>query len=261
MSGQMEDTHNLKAFLDYQLIHPGGLIMKKIKKVAGGIILSVGILLGLLITSLIIWGDLEASVFTNGINGESGLTNLDCPVFITAQETGSVSVVLKNPADKKSDRYVRAFISEGYATLVRETKTKVALPPNGKQKVEWKIYPDDAAYKHVILFRLYVNAKYPYPSMSGNCGILKVDIPWLNGGQILSISSGFALICIFAGVLLLESGEKLENKNIRSAKNAAYFLTGLLVITGLLSYIGFWLFGVLGLAVSLLMVGVIIFRR
>ena len=148
---------------------------KKLFKVFGGGLLTLGILFGFVLCGLIVWGDLEASIFTNGVNGDSSVKNLKCPVMITSNETGTISVVLKNPAEKDSDRFLRTSVTEGHTTLVRETKTKVPLPANGKQKVEWKIYPEDAAFKRVVLFQVYVSAKYPYPSMSGYCGIIKVD--------------------------------------------------------------------------------------
>ena len=238
--------------------------MKKDKpylKVIGGSILTVGIVLGFIITAVIVWGDLEASVFTSGINGEKSLKNLNCPVFITPKEIGTVSVVLKNPANKLSDRYLRAYITEGYASLVRETKTKIPLPPNGKQKVEWKVYPEDAAYKRVILFRVYMNAKYPYPSMSGNCGIVKIDIPWLNGNQILIITSSLTLITMILGVVFIELGSQETNSKRDTMKNAIYFLAGSLIFSSVVSYFGMWLVGLLGLAVGIILVGVILFRR
>ena len=231
-----------------------------IKKILGGIFLSVGILTGFIICSVIVWGDIEASVFTSGEKGDSSIKNLRCPILITPKETGTISVVLNNPADKESDRYLRAFVSEGYATLVREIKAKVPLPANGKQKVEWKIYPEDAAFKRVILFRVYVKAKYPYPSMSGNCGIVKIDIPWLSGNQLLGIASLISLSSLAFGAVIWELGVKPTTNKIRFSRNGVYFLAGTLFISALFSYFGLWLIGILGLAVAIILVGVIIFR-
>ena len=47
--------------------------------------------------------------------------------------------------------------------------------------------PEDAAYDRIIFFRVYVNAKYPYPSMGGSCGIILLDWWGLTGNQILAI--------------------------------------------------------------------------
>jgi hypothetical protein len=233
---------------------------KTFLKICGGGFLTLGILIGFLLCGLIVWGDLEASVFTNGINGDASIKNLRCPVIITSNETGTVSVWLKNPADKDSDRFLRASVSEGHATLVRETKTKVPLPANGKQKVEWKIYPEDAAFKRVVLFQVYVSAKYPYPSMSGHCGIIKVDIPWLSGNQILALLSVVSVVSMGVGVLMWETGIRPASNKTRVSSNGIYFLVGTLVATAVFSYLGLWLLGVLGLVVAIIMTGVIIFR-
>ena len=231
-----------------------------IKMIFGGIFLSLGILLGFILCGVIVWGDLEASVFTSGGNGDSTQMNLNCPVVITPAETGTISVILKNPADKESDRYLRASVTEGFATLVRETKTKVPLPANGKQKVEWKVYPEDAAFKRVILFRVFVNAKYPYPSMSGYCGIVKINTPWLGGNQLLAIASLISVACLVTGSVIWEIGVKPTTTKARFSRNAVYFLAGILVLSAIVSYFGLWLIGLLGVAVAIILVGVIIFR-
>ena len=101
-----------------------------------------------------IWGDLEASLFTSGLRPDESLSTLRCPVIITASETGTITAELNNPTEKHLERYLIANISEGYASLVREIRTSLPIPPDDKGKVEWKIYPEDAAFdQRVILFQ------------------------------------------------------------------------------------------------------------
>ena len=228
--------------------------------IPGGVFLTLGIVLGFITCGLMIWGDLEASMFTNGIFGDVSMKGLNCPVIITTNEIGTISAVIKNPDDKSSDRFLRAFISEGYATLSREIKTKVPLSPSGKNKVEWKIRPEDAAFSRVVLFRIYVNAKYPYPSMSGNCGVIRVNIPWLSGGQLFSLLSTISFLLLAIGAFLWEIGIFPAAPKQRKRCNAVYFLIGILVATSIMSYLGWWLLGILGVAVAAILVGVIVFR-
>jgi len=130
--------------------------------------------------------------------------------------------------------------------------------------VEWKIYPEDAAFKSVVLFRVFIPAKYPYPSLSGNCGVVKVDIPWLKGNQILGIVGGLGLISLVFGSVLSESGCRPEVGPIpqksRSRMNAAYFLVASLIAGAAFSFFGYWLLGIFALAASIILAGVIIFR-
>jgi hypothetical protein len=237
---------------------------KKLMKVLGGVFITLGILVGFLICGVIVWGDLEASMFTDGVVGDKAISTLSCPVIITGNETGTISVVVKNKADRDSDRFLRATISEGYATLVREEKTKIPIPANGKQKVEWKIYPEDAAFKSVVLFRVFIPAKYPYPSMSGNCGVVKVNIPWLTGNQVLGLVAVLGLVSLAVGSVMSESGCRPDVVPIppktRSRMNATYFLVGSLIAGAALSFFGYWLLGVFALAASTILAGVIIFR-
>jgi hypothetical protein len=234
---------------------------KKLFKIIGGLILTVAVLLGFTISSGIIWGDLEASMFTSGINPDSRLKNLNCPVLITSNEVGTVSITLKNPTNKDSERYLMANVSEGYASLVREVRTKVPLPASGKQKVEWKIFPEDAAFDRVVFFRVYMNAKYPYPSMGGNCGVIRIDFPWLTGNQVFAALVGITLVSITGGATLWESGIRPASNKLRNRTNAIYFLLGTLTIAGILGYLGVWVFGILALAIAVILAGVIIFRR
>jgi len=106
-----------------------------------------------------------------------------------------------------------------------------------------------------------MNAKYPYPSMSGNCGIIKIGIPWLRGDQILAIASGMSLSSFALGAVVINVRGTSKKKKVNSTRNAAYILAVCLFITAVLSYFGFWLLGLMGLTVAIILVGLIIFHR
>jgi hypothetical protein len=233
---------------------------RSLLKILGGFFFSLGILMGFIVCGVMVWGDLEASMFTNGLNGDTVMRTLKCPVIITDNETGTITATLKNPADRDSDRFFRAFVSEGYASLAREIKAKVPLPANGKNKVEWKISGEDAAFERVVLVRVYINAKYPYPSMSGNCGVIKVNIPWMNGKQIFMVSNLAAVTFLGTGAALWEAGIKPAKQRTRARTNALYFLVATLFITALLSYLGLWMLGLFGITIAVILVGVIVLR-
>ncbi len=231
----------------------------------GGLLLFLGILTGFFICSLIVWGDLEATLFTDGINGDSRIGSLHCPVLITPNETGTIFVNIKNPSDYDSNRFLRASISEGFANLIRESKEIVPIPANSKVKVEWKIYPEDAVFNRIVFFRLFVPSKYPYPSMSGRCGVIKLDIPWLSGKQILAVSSLAGLLLFISGTMLFEHGIHMNanslSPKIRIRINGVYTLAGILVISAVISYFGFWVLGLFGLVASIILVVLLILRR
>ena len=137
----------------------------------------------------IIWGDIETSVFDSSIKAKSSL-RLNCPVAITTDEVGKISATVENQWIEEKKFYVRAHISEGYVSLNREINQQIPVAPGEKGKVSWEIYPEDAAYNRIILFRAYVNPSYPVPSQGNFCGVLVLDIPFLTGTQIFLLMLG-----------------------------------------------------------------------
>jgi hypothetical protein len=234
---------------------------KKSLGIWGGIVFSVGIVLLFLLSAVMIWGDLEASLFISGIRPESNLGSLRCPVLITENETGTITAVLNNPANRELDRYLMANISEGYSTLVREVRTNLTIPPTSKQKVEWKIYPEDAAYnQRIILFRVYVNPRYPHPSMGANCGVIKLGLHGLSGNQLFMGSAVLSLSFLTLGAVLIERSHLPPRSRSRSAANCIYAVTGSLLAAGVLSYFGFWVLGLALLVLGILLIGILVTR-
>lgn len=234
---------------------------KKIFKVAGGLLLTIGIILGFILSSLMVWGDLEASLFTSGLRADKSLSTLKCPVVITTSETGTISATLKNPTEKTLERYLIANVSEGYASLVREIRTNLPIPPEEKQKVEWKIYPEDAAFnERVILFRVYINPRHPHPSLGANCGVVKVNLQGVTGNQIVASTAMLTLASIGGGAAMVEFGNRPTKARSRSTINSAYALAGIVIGAGILGYLGMWVLGVGILAVAVLMLGIFVTR-
>ena len=234
---------------------------KTLKKV-GGLFLSIGIILGFILTSIMVWGDLEASLFTSGIRADKSLSTLKCPIVITASETGNITAELNNPTQKTIERYLIANISEGYASLVREIRTNLPIPPEEKQKVEWKIYPEDAAFnERVILFRVYINPRHPHPSLGANCGIVRVNVNGITGSQIVASASFIALASIGFGAAMIEHGGHPKKNRTRSTTKNAYALAGVVVGAAIISYMGMWVLGIALLAVALLLLVILITRK
>jgi hypothetical protein len=236
--------------------------MKKRKRtfqITSLIIFSIGIILGMLLSGGVVWGDLEASIFDSSIKAKSTLS-LSCPVAITTHEVGEVSATLKNPTDREKSFYIRAHISEGYVSLKREIDQQIPVAPGESEKARWEIYPEDAAYNRIILFRAYVNPSYPIPSQGNFCGVLVLDIPWLTGTQVFLLLVGLSLVCVVSGILLWQKVNRPMNKNVRSLSNAMIGLAVIVYGALLAGYLGIWILGVLLFACIILMLGVIFGR-
>ena len=224
------------------------------------IIFTLGILIGMAIAGGIVWGDLEASLFDSSINANSSLRSLKCPIAITTDEVGLIRATLKNPTDREKSYYVRAHISEGYVSLKREINQQIPVAPGEKGKVSWEIYPEDAAYNRVVLFRVYVNASYPVPSQGNFCGVLVLDIPWFTGNQFFLLLLVLSLAGIISGRWLWQKANPHKTQDSSSMGNAMNALIVIVYGAILSGYIGLWILGILLFAVSVLMIGVILGR-
>lgn len=236
-------------------------IYKKFLQMMGTLIFTLGVLAGLFLLIMMVWGDLEASLFSRGLEADKSLTSLHCPVFISPQETGLVTARLRNPTEMDWERFVRVNISEGFVTLTRELTSSIPVKASNSQKVQWEVYPEDAAYDRIIFFRVYINAKYPYPSLGSSCGILLLDWWGLTGMQILvgTILAFLGLTGI--GFLLLKVNTSRSDENAWHAINAMVALAVIVTLGLIISYLSVWVVGLLLLAAALLMAGIIIGRR
>lgn len=224
------------------------------------VIFTLGTIIGMAVAGGIVWGDLEASLFDSSINANSTLRSLKCPIAITTNEVGTIQATLKNPVEREKKFYVRAHISEGYVSLKREINQQIPVAPGEKETVLWEIYPEDAAYNRVVLFRVYVNASYPVPSQGNFCGVLVLDIPWLTGNQFFYLLLGLSLAGIIGGRWLWRAANPVMNENTASMGNAMNALVVIVYGAILTGYVGMWILGILLFAVSVLMIGVILGR-
>ena len=89
-------------------------------RVLSVVLFSIGALLGVVLVGITVWADFEAILFDPGIREDTRLGSLRCPVMITSEETGVIRARVKNTLDRPTDLFIRAHISHGYVTLMRE---------------------------------------------------------------------------------------------------------------------------------------------
>lgn len=238
-----------------------GRRVKLRRRLAGslGILLfAVGLLLGMGLFGVVIWADLEAALFSPGLRQDAALRSLRCPVMITKWETGTVSASVTNPLDRPTERYVRAHISDGYVTLMREINTSVSLAPGETERLAWTVRADDAAFERLILVKVVVRGRYPLPSRDGTCGILVVDVPVFSGNQVFGLSLVVSLLSMAAGFgLWYRSSQPLHGEG-RQAIRAMGVLTGSIVAGTFVGWLGLWVPGLILFVITVLGIGAII---
>lgn len=234
---------------------------RKLIRFFGTILFSIGTILALFLLVITVWGDLESIFFTSGLRAEKSLSSLNCPILISPYEVGEIKATLKNPLDRDWERYYRGIISDGYITLRREIKGRVQIPAGSKETVSWEIYPEDAVYNRFVFFNIYINAKYPYPSLGGSCGVVLLELWKLTGNQILVFLISTSLVTLTLGVLIWKNSTKPREGRIWYTYRSMIGLAGIIYIGLIIGYLRAWVFALFFLVSALLLIGIIIGRK
>lgn len=186
-------------------------------RIAGLILLFLGVLLGALYVGAAAWGDWEALQFDTlvAFRSEKGLSTLRCPVLMTTGETGTVHVTVRNPTDRQITRTVRAYISAGDVMAKREFMERVVLGPGESRRLSWEILPQDRVFDLFVLVRVYLSRSYRLPSEDAACGVLVLDLPSWRGGVLVSLVVAASLLCMGAGTVLSRRGLHRASERVR----------------------------------------------
>lgn len=228
------------------------------KRITSIIIFAVGVLLGMAFLGGATWGDFESSLFDPSLGSAVPLDAMKCPVAISRVETGTVNTTLRNSTDQTLRRYIRAHISEGFVSVMREVNSRVEIAPGESQQLEWQVSGEDAAWGRVILVRAYLFSSYPMPAQSATCGILVLNFLNLTGGQIVGLILVASLLLMGAGLWhWVASNRPLGGRVL----NATYAMSGigLVVLGGMVStFFGNWMLGLLLLLAAVLLIVVVL---
>lgn len=224
------------------------------KQRLGVFLFALGLLSGISLTAVTVWGDLEASLFDSSGSGEEQLRSLTCPVLITRGETGAIVATFKNTGTRPVDRAVRLHVSMGHVTLMREESTHIPLAPDETRRLSWPVNAADAAYGGLlILARVSTLRQTPLPAQTGSCGILVLDLPGVNGAVVLGVWLAFSLTGMLGGGWLWLSAYPPRVRRSRSTPYVMLVSGGMVVIGLILGLLGLWVPGILSLALILLL--------
>jgi hypothetical protein len=216
------------------------------------VMFAIGILLGAAYSAGAVWADLEASLFDPSIGAEEPIKTLKCPVLITPRESGIITATFSNPSDRAVLRTVRAHISYGFATLIREVSTQFTLEPGGQQKLEWEVGAEDAAWRRVVLVRVNVLRNWPLPSQTGSCGVIVMNVPGLTGNQFSTLLVVLSVLGIAIGIFLWIRRGKSTAELAPDISKAMMILGALMLGIMIVSARGSWMMGGLLLIFALI---------
>jgi hypothetical protein len=224
----------------------------------GVFIFAVGAVLGIAFYGGAAWADLEAFLFHVESDADASLGSLSCPVVITSTESGTLSATFTNPMERPINPPVRTHISEGFVTLMRRIDDRPSLEPGERQRLEWTVTADDAAYGYLILARVFVKYPYPLPARTAACGVLVIDLPGWTGSQVTALVVAASFLCMLGGVGLRVAVNRPLSGRILDATRAMMALAVVVLLGTISSFVGWWLLSGLLLMIALLLTGAII---
>lgn len=207
-----------------------------------------GILIGLFLIAIAVWGDYESTSYGFARRANAGLRGLTCPILLTRSETGTIALKISNPLDRPMHPSVRIEISTEFDPQV--FVESVTLSPGESKRLEWVVGPDNIDLGNFIFASVQVYGTHPIPNRETTCGIFVADLPG-GGRNILVVSSLLSLIGLSGGLYLMYRYD-FRKKYSAGLWYAILFLSGTVVCGGILSFMGSWLLSILLLVVALL---------
>ena len=218
------------------------------KRAAGYVIYILGAMTAFLLLTLSAWGDVEAGTFENPISPDERLATLRCPAFITEDETGVISARIINTTDREVTPVVQARWTQGYLSFIHEQREKLEIPAGESRSISFEITAKDAAYRRLILARVYQLQNFSLPSRSSSCGVVLLPISGPTGQQVFIAAFAASIVLMAAGLLLLRPNDKLARqrqdaigKRVRTSFGSLIYLGSYFLIGALLTLIGNWL--------------------
>ena len=153
----------------------------------------LGAVLGLLFFVAMFLQDTEALALSASVSGDESLRSLSCPEILTYDEVGTVRAKLHNRTEKELYRTVRAHFSRGFILLENQFTDHYTMQPGETIPLSWEVLPSDAAWGYVSLAKVHVLRKSPYPSYVGTCGVIWLDLPYVQGWHLVSAAWGLSL--------------------------------------------------------------------
>jgi hypothetical protein len=226
---------------------------KKQFRIAGIVVLILGILLLVYLGVITMWGEIEASFFNAGLRSNKPLRSLDCPAVITPTETAYVSGTFDNPSDRLVDMEIRTYVSAGYLTLMNEYITNFTLQPGETKRVEVPVTAEEAVYGRIVMVRMHQMKRVPFPYLNAACGIVVVRVGGLTGPQFVALSLGLGSLLSAGGIALWAINAKPVVWDRLKVFRAMVFLAVAALSIPISSLINLWGLSILLLVVWILM--------
>lgn len=212
------------------------------------ILFIVGAVSGLILTALATWADLESAYYGFSRRASARLSGLSCPILMTANETSTISLKVKNSTENKLSPIIRVETSSRVTAF--EFTDRLELPPGESATRQWSIGPENKDLKRFIFASVLVYSSYPLPDREITCGVFVLSLPGVGGiyswGLIL-----LSLLGMGSGLYQVNKAQGPEQSGVDVARQLMFM--AIIVLFGLVTaFNGWWIQGILTLVIALL---------
>lgn len=213
----------------------------------------VGVLLQLSLSSGIVWGEVEASLYGTQV-GYAGL-KLGCPILLSPTESGRVNATITNSLDQDVLPVVTAEIS--HAGGMQRLSRTLSLSPYEARIVQWPVDATDIIFGRLILVNIIQSRYSDLDPRAGSCGILVFRLFELTGNESLSlIFIGSLAFILLGGTLWWRQRAPLDDSAEQTLR-ACGGLAGVTTLALLAALPRWWGLTLFLNAFALIMIGVI----
>lgn len=212
------------------------------------ILFILGVTAGVLFTLLATWADLEASYYGFDRTGGARLSSLSCPILMTRTETTNLSIRLSNSTEKKVSPSIKVDLSSPITPF--SSIEEAILEPGESKRLSWQIGPENIDLGRFVFARVWTYAAYPLKDQEATCGVFVLSLP----GRGIFYAWGLVLLSLLGmGLGLL--GMRQQKDPARNADfERASFLSLVTTLGLFVSYMGWWLAGVLVIVLAFLVI-------
>lgn len=228
----------------------------KTMRQVGLIIYMLGLLAGLLLASVAVWGDLEASQFDPLNRADQRLNSFSCPIVITRGEEAAVSATFRNSGDRNENLRIRTRVTDGFISVIREDLTETSIPPGESQQFSWEVTAQDAAWERIILVRTSTVRNAPYRRLVGSaCGILLLPVSGITGQQVVFATLTVSIILLIVGGWLWGLARTDLSATEKRSRKILLGFAGLIMLGVIFGFLSIWGLGLVTIITFLILLG------
>lgn len=230
--------------------------MNKIVRIVIFVIFAIGTVFGMLLGGATTVANLESAFYFGfGYQADESLKEMDCPIILTGDDVGTVSVTLSNPNEKEIEPLFQVDIGE--EGLFRTYRDRMYIPAGESQTLQWTVSRDDAVFRYLILVKVFQFAAFKTPTRDGSCGIIYLDVPF-SGMSVLIFTITISVLGMALGIILWLTLYKALPADKARGLRAMTVLAVSVVIAMVMGILGIWLLGVLFFMLSLLLIAEVV---